>query len=76
MMTLKQIIQLTILTNLMHFFTNPAACQNTYASRLGWKADERVIIFHIDDAGMSYESNQGTIQALQFGIATSCSVMQ
>jgi len=57
--------------------TNPAACQDnlSYATRLGWQADDRVIIFHIDDAGMSYESNQGTIQALQFGIATSCSVM-
>ncbi len=47
----------------------------SYAIRSGWQADDRVIIFHIDDAGMSYESNQGTIQALQFGIATSCSVM-
>jgi predicted glycoside hydrolase/deacetylase ChbG (UPF0249 family) len=56
---------------------NAVFCQDTasYASRLGWKADDRVVIFHIDDAGMSYESNQGTIQALQFGIATSCSVM-
>jgi chitin disaccharide deacetylase len=58
-------------------FVNDTFCQNTatYASRLGWSADDRVVIFHIDDAGMSYESNQGTIQALQFGIATSCSVM-
>jgi predicted glycoside hydrolase/deacetylase ChbG (UPF0249 family) len=56
----------------------PAAAQKdrkSFASRLGWKKEDRVIIFHIDDAGMSSESNRGTIQALRYGIATSCSVM-
>ena len=32
-------------------------------------------IFHVDDAGMSYDSNQGTIKALEGGVATSTSVM-
>jgi hypothetical protein len=47
----------------------------TYAQRLGWKKDDRVIMFHIDDAGMSRESNAGTAQALANGVATSASVM-
>lgn len=48
---------------------------STYAERLGWKSGDRVVILHVDDAGMSYESNQGTIAALTRGMATSCSVM-
>ncbi len=47
----------------------------TYAERLGWPAGTRVVIFHVDDAGMSYDSNMGVIQALAGGIATSTSVM-
>src|SRR6476469_6862632 len=49
--------------------------QITYAERLGWKKGERVVILHVDDAGMSYESNLGTINAITKGIANSCSVM-
>jgi hypothetical protein len=33
------------------------------------------VIFHVDDAGMSYDSNVGTIKALEGGVATSTSVM-
>jgi chitin disaccharide deacetylase len=47
----------------------------SYAERLGWPKDKKIVIFHVDDAGMSYESNQGTFQSLDYGIATSCSVM-
>jgi hypothetical protein len=47
----------------------------TYAERLGWPAGTRVVIFHVDDAGMSYDSNKGAILALEGGIATSTSVM-
>jgi predicted glycoside hydrolase/deacetylase ChbG (UPF0249 family) len=49
--------------------------QVTYAERLGWPAGTRVVIFHVDDAGMSYDSNMGAIQALEAGVATSVSVM-
>jgi hypothetical protein len=52
-----------------------AQSTSTYAQRLGWKKDDRVIMFHIDDAGMSRESNAGTAQALANGVATSASVM-
>jgi hypothetical protein len=49
--------------------------KRTFAERLGWPAGTKVVIFHVDDAGMSYDSNQGTIQALEKGVATSTSVM-
>lgn len=47
----------------------------TYAEKLGYPRGSKVVIFHVDDAGMSFESNQGTFQAMQEGVATSCSVM-
>lgn len=47
----------------------------TYAEKLGYKKGDRVLILHVDDAGMSYDSNDGTIQALEKGIANSVSVM-
>ncbi|MBP7052973.1 MAG: polysaccharide deacetylase family protein [Phycisphaerae bacterium] len=47
----------------------------TYAERLGWPSGTRVVIFHVDDAGMSYDSNKGTTQAIEQGVATSTSVM-
>jgi len=47
----------------------------TYAEKLGWPKDKKVVIFHVDDAGMSLESNKGTFQSLAGGVATSCSVM-
>jgi hypothetical protein len=47
----------------------------TYAERLGWPAGMKVVLFHVDDAGMSYDSNKGAILALEGGVATSTSVM-
>lgn len=47
----------------------------TYAEKLGWKPGDRLVIFHIDDAGMSHASNLGAIEALEKGIANSVSVM-
>jgi len=47
----------------------------TYAERLGWPKDARVIMFHCDDAGMSHGQNQGAIAALEYGVLTSVSTM-
>jgi predicted glycoside hydrolase/deacetylase ChbG (UPF0249 family) len=54
-----------------------AFCQQTktYAERLGWPKGARVIILHVDDAGMSHESNEGVQKAIGEGVATSTSVM-
>ena len=59
---------------LSSFFIN-AQQDKTYAEKLGWPKNAKVIIFHVDDAGMSYSSNQGAIQSIEKGIATSCSIM-
>lgn len=47
----------------------------TYAERLGYPKGSRVVLFHEDDAGMSYGQNQGAIQALEYGLITSVSTM-
>jgi len=47
----------------------------TFAERLGWKANEVVVILHVDDVGMSHSSNLGAIEATEKGVATSFSIM-
>jgi len=47
----------------------------TYAERLGWKKTDRVLILHMDDAGMSYDSDLGIERVLERGAAKSLSVM-
>lgn len=47
----------------------------TFAERLGWPKGARVVIFHIDDAGMSHDSNVGTYESMANGIGTSTSIM-
>lgn len=48
---------------------------STYAEKLGYPKGAKVVILHVDDAGMSYDSNEGAEQAITKGVATSCSVM-
>jgi hypothetical protein len=48
---------------------------STYADRLGFPKGARVLILHVDDAGMSLESNLGAENALTKGVSTSVSVM-
>ena len=47
----------------------------TYAEKLGWPKGVRVLILHVDDAGMSHESDEGVEMALTQGVSTSTSVM-
>jgi predicted glycoside hydrolase/deacetylase ChbG (UPF0249 family) len=49
--------------------------QQTYAEKLGYPKDAIVLILHVDDAGMSWDSNEGAIQAIEKGVANSVSVM-
>lgn len=48
---------------------------STYAEKLGYPKGKKVLIIHVDDVGMSYESNQGAIRAIKEGVANSLSVM-
>lgn len=52
-----------------------ARAQETYAEKLGYPHGAKVIILHVDDVGMSHDSNRGAVNALSHGIATSCSIM-
>src|SRR5665213_2107360 len=52
-----------------------AQTAQTYAERLGWNKTDRVLILHMDDAGMSYDSDAGIEQVLEKGAARSLSVM-
>ncbi len=47
----------------------------TYAEKLGFPKGKKVLVLHVDDAGMSAEANAGAIMALDKGIANSTSVM-
>ena len=73
-MSSKQLILL-----LLCFITITATiaqpADTTYAERLGFPKDAKVVILHIDDAGMSWDSNEGVITALTKGAANSTSVM-
>ncbi len=51
------------------------AGEATYAERLGWPTGTKVVIFHVDDVGMSHNSNMGAIKAVEEGLATSLSIM-
>src|SRR5579863_4996997 len=47
----------------------------TFAERLGWQKTDRVVILHMDDAGMSFDSDAGIERVLEHGAARSLSVM-
>jgi predicted glycoside hydrolase/deacetylase ChbG (UPF0249 family) len=50
----------------------------TYQSiieKLGFEADDKVVIFHIDDIGFSHASNLASFECLDFGIASCGSIL-
>ncbi|MBD0280456.1 MAG: hypothetical protein ICV81_21175, partial [Flavisolibacter sp.] len=65
-----------ILFSLIFLFTitdiTVAQIDTTYAERLGFPKGKKVVILHVDDAGMSYDSDLGAMEALTKGVATSC----
>lgn len=70
---MKRVLTCLLLSTLTNLSVN--AQTETYAEKLGFPKGKKVVIFHVDDAGMSYESNVGTMNAIDKGIANSTSVM-
>lgn len=70
---MKRLIILLLLISTGFFLK--AQDSPTYAERLGWPKGAKVLILHVDDAGMSHDSNEGVEMALTDGVATSTSVM-
>jgi chitin disaccharide deacetylase len=69
------LFSLRVLLFLLFISVNGFAQEPTFAEKLGYPKNAKVIIFHVDDAGMSYDANDGTIQAMEKGVANSTSVM-
>lgn len=70
---MKQSLLFLIL--LISFTIQAQNTEPTYAEKLGYPQGKKVLIIHVDDVGMSYESNQGAIRAIKEGVANSLSVM-
>jgi hypothetical protein len=64
-----------LLISILTLFARGQAPDTTYAERLGFPKGSRVLILHVDDAGMSFDSNLGAEMALTKGVSTSVSVM-
>jgi hypothetical protein len=68
--------KLTLLSIVISFALAANAQQTTtFAEKLGWPKGARVIILHVDDAGMSHDSNEGVEKATGLGVANSTSIM-
>jgi chitin disaccharide deacetylase len=74
MTTWQQISWLVLVGGLL-VPSSGCAKEPTYAERLGWPPGSKVVIFHVDDAGMSHDSNVGAIEAVEKGLANSMSIM-
>lgn len=69
--------KLLLISALFCLFVQKTTAQSseTYAEKLGFPKGAKVIILHVDDVGMSYDSNKGAFKAVTEGVATSMSVM-
>ena len=59
-----------LLISIIILFSFATHGQETYAEKLGFPKGAKVLILHVDDAGMSYDSNEGAIMAIDKGRGT------
>lgn len=71
---MKHILQV-LSFSLISLLATAQTIDSTYAEKLGFPKGAKVVILHVDDVGMSWDSNEGAIAAMTKGVATSCSVM-
>ena len=57
--------RLVVVFILSFLFSAVQSQELTYAERLGFPKGSKVIILHIDDVGMSWDSNQGAIESME-----------
>ena len=61
--------------SLSTFFARGQSMANPALEKLGFKADDRVVIVHADDMGMCHAANVAFGEDLAFGIVTCGAVM-
>jgi len=72
---IRSILTAFVFVLLTMLYTQNTHAQQTYAEKLGYPKGAKVIIMHVDDVGMSHDSNMGAIKAITKGVATSGSLM-
>jgi len=60
---------------LLHVWLAPVVQAETWAERLGYPADRKVLVLHAHEMGMCYETNSAIARLLQAGIIRSASAM-
>ena len=63
------------ISSVFPFLVPAQTIDSSYAEKSGYPKNAKVLILHVDDAGMSFDSNEGAINAMTKGVANSCSVM-
>jgi predicted glycoside hydrolase/deacetylase ChbG (UPF0249 family) len=68
-------LRFTVIAATLFLAASVLAAERTFAERLGWKSNDVVVIFHVDDVAMSLASNRGAVEAVEKGVANSWSLM-
>lgn len=74
-MTVRRVLGLVTLLGVASMTGSAQDSNTTYAERLGWPKGTRALILHVDDVGMSWDTEVGVMEAIEKGVANSLSVM-